>query len=702
MNIKIIIRELQSAKCEVSTRHGIHDTRLHPKILFPILSILVFAGWIAGLAVASEITDTRSSPYAKLHPVRIDEVRWTEGFWADRLKTCRDHSIPAMWELMKGSKYKPFYQHFLIAAGELEGDYHGAVWNDGDFYKWIEAACAALAIAPSEELADAVDLAISAIGRAQRDDGYLHTPVLIRQRHGDSTAAPFQDRNHFEMYNMGHLMTAACLHHRVTGKDEFLKIACKTADFLATTFDHPTPELACNSICPSHYMGVVELYRTTRNPRYLHLAQTFFAMRDLVQEGSDDNQDRIRWIDQREAVGHAVRANYLYAGAADLFLETGDRNLWTPLEAIWRNVTQKKMYITGACGALYDGASPDGSPDQAGIGRVHQAYGRNYQLPNLTAHNETCASIGNVLWNWRMFLATGEARYVDVLERALYNGVLAGVSLDGTNYFYVNPLRHIEPLPTKLRWSRTRIPFLTSFCCPPNVVRTIAEAGGYAYSKTNDTLWINLYGANTLSTSLNSQPLRLVQQTDYPWDGRVHILVKECPANEFAIKARIPGWSTNASVRVNELPVPIHLDPASYVEVRRVWQVGDSLTIDLPIPALLIEAHPAVEETRNQVAIQRGPVVYCLESCDLPPGVRVQELSIPADADLTPHDASNLLGGATVLKGRLRMKPSGDWSETLYRPIPQQSAQEIETQFIPYYAWSNRGLSEMTVWIPVD
>ena len=283
---------------------------------------------------------------------------------------------------------------------------------------------------------------------------------------------------------MGHLITAGCLHYRLTGREEFLSIARKTADYLCETFRNPTPELARNSVCPSHYMAMVDIYRTTGEPRYLELAKKFLDMRNMVADGDDDNQDRIPFLQQREAIGHAVRANYLYAGAADLYAETGDRGLLESAEPRFgRTRSEKKVYITGGCGALYDGASPDGSSDQSSIARVHQAYGRNYQLPNITAHNETCAAIGSVLWSWRMFQGTGEARYVDVLETALYNAVLSGVSLDGTNYFYINPLRQVEPLPTKLRWPRQRVPFISSYCCPPNVLRTIAEVGGYAYSR---------------------------------------------------------------------------------------------------------------------------------------------------------------------------------------------------------------------------
>jgi uncharacterized protein len=670
-----------------------------PRMRIAIASISIL---FISIPCAGQLTDTRNSPHAVVQPVRLDEVHWTEGFWADRFATCRERSLPAMWKIMRGTEYKPFYQHFLIAAGELKGEHHGAQWNDGDFYKFLEAVCAVYAVTHDPQLQQILDQSIAAIGRAQRADGYIHTPVLIRARNGDAGAQPFQDRHHFEMYNMGHLLTSACLHHRVTGEDEFLRIARKTADFLYDTFREPTSELARNSVCPSHYMGIVELYRTTGEPRYLELAKTFLDLRNLAPDGGDDNQDRVPLSEQREAVGHAVRANYLFAGAADLFAETGDPTLWTPLESVWNNVTQKKMYITGGCGALYDGASPDGSDDQGSISRVHQAYGRNYQLPNLAAHNETCAAVGNVLWNWRMFLVTGDARYVDVLELTLYNAVLCGVSLEGTDYFYVNPLRQIEPLPAPLRWSRTRVPFVTSYCCPPNVLRTISEVNGYAYSKSNDVIWVNLYGGNRLSTNLAGKPLELTQVTDYPWDGSVRLTINRCPSSEFALRLRIPGWAESATLNVNGSAVDSRLVPTTYAEVRRHWTPGDVLELQLPTPARLIEAHPNVEETRNQVAIQRGPIVYCLESPDLAGGIRIQDVVVPAEAKLVPRHMAELLQGITAIETEATVRPSGDWGDSLYRPLQRTSQPQIKVRFIPYYAWSNRGTSEMSVWLPTN
>lgn len=668
----------------------------------PAFALALFAALSAPASEAPLVADA-DSPHAAVRSVGLDEVKWTRGFWADRFELCRTQMVPSMERLMEGTNYTQYLQNFRIAAGLARGRPRGASFNDGDFYKWMEAASATLAVTNNPELRAALDRIIEIIGQAQREDGYLHTPVLIRRRNGDTNAVPFRESSNFEMYNMGHLLTAACVHERATGQTNFLAIARKVADFLCETFRQPTTELARNSVCPSHYMGMVELYRTTREPRYLELAKTFLAMRDLVKDGGDDNQDRIHFERQTEAAGHAARANYLYAGAADLFLETGDAKLWRPLEAIWTNVVEKKMYVTGGCGALYDGASPDAGRDQRNIGRVHQAYGRNYQLPNVTAHNETCANIGNVLWNWRMFLATGEARFVDVAELALYNSVLSGAALDGTNFFYTNPLRVTEPLPMELRWSRTRVPFVSSFCCPPNLVRTVAELGAYAYAKSDGAIWVNLYGGSTLATELpGGRKIKLTQETEYPWSGRVRFTVTECDGGAFALKLRIPGWARGAGVRINFAPADVSPAPSSYLEIRRAWKSGDIVDLDLEMPVRFLEANPLVEEDLDQVAVQRGPMVYCLESTDLPRDTGVLNARIPANLELNARYDSRLLGGVVVLEGNAVTRSTGDWRGRLYRDASPSPPRPLRLRLIPYYAWDNRGASTMSVWLRRD
>ena len=644
----------------------------------------------------------KPSPHHVVERVALSEVRWTSGFWEQRFTTCREKMVPAMWEIMSGTQRKPYLEHFRIAAGLSDGSYRGAQFNDGDFYKWMEAVCALQAVKPDPTWGARLDEIIAIIGKAQRADGYIHTPVLIASRNGDTKAKPFGDRNNFEMYNMGHLMTTACLHHEVTGKDELLTIACKAADFLDEAFREPTAEEARHAICPSHYMGLIDLYRTTGQSRYLELAKRLIQMRDLVMDGGDDNQDRIPFLQQSEATGHAVRATYLYAGVTDLYAETGDERLWSTLGPIWQNLVGKKMYITGGCGALYDGASPEGFKDQKSITRVHQAFGRNYQLPNITAHNETCANIGIVLWNWRMFRVSGEAKYIDTMELALYNSVLSGVGMDGTDFFYTNRLRHYETAP-ELRWPSSRVPYMTSFCCPPNVLRTIAEVNGYAYSKSKDTVWVNLYGNNTLDTTLqDGSRINLKQESDYPWNGDVRITVIECKSSSAKLNLRVPGWAKSVDVKVDGTKTDVATRPGSFVTIPQELHPGMTISMHLSMPAQLIESHPLVEETRNHIAVKRGPIVYCLESVDLPKGTSLADIRVPSDISLQPRFDAELLHGVTALEGTVISRPSSDWNETLYRELPRPKGQLVSTRFVPYYAWANRGKSDMTVWLPTD
>ena len=669
---------------------------------FTVIWAAAVAGPVAADPPGRGLVDTSASPHVVLRGVGLADVTWTKGFWADRFATCREAMIPTMGRLMGGTEPSQFLHNFRVAAGDEKGRHRGPPWNDGDFYKWLEAAAAVYAVTKNPALDRRMDEVIAVLARAQRPDGYLHTPVLIANRNGDTAAKPFQDRLNFEMYNFGHLFTAACVHRRATGKRNLLDVAVKAADFLRTAFQRPTPELARNSVCPSHYMGAVELYRETRDPNYLRLAETFVHMRDLVEGGGDDNQDRVPFRKQTEAVGHAVRANYLYAGAADLYAEAGDRTLLQPLLKIWEDVARRKMYVTGACGALYDGASPDGSKDQKHISRTHQAYGRAYQLPNSTAHNETCAAIGNALWNWRMLQITGDARYADVLELVLYNALLAGVSLDGTRFFYTNTLRQLDRMPAELRWPRARQPFISCFCCPPNVVRTVAEVNNYVYGRSDDAVWVHLYGGSVLDTALGrGERFSLIQETDYPWDGRVRVTVRAAPSRPFALMLRVPGWAKGVTLAVNGAPLTASPEPGGYAPVKRTWAAGDVIELHLPMRPSLLQAHPLVEEARNQVAVLRGPVVYCLESSDLGKSVTVADVILAKDIDLRPRHDPALLGGVTVLEGTAEAAAERPWSGELYRELTLAKARPLPVRLIPYYAWGNRGPSEMTVWMPL-
>jgi hypothetical protein len=300
-----------------------------------------------------------------------------------------------------------------------------------------------------------------------------------------------------------------------------------------------------------------------------------------------------------------------------------------------------------------------------------------------------------------MFLATGDARFMDVVELALYNSVLSGAGLDGTHFFYTNPLRVTDPMPAQLRWSRQREAFVSSFCCPPNLLRTIAESANYAYGKSADSIWVNLYGGSSLETTLpDGGHVELSQVTDYPWNGRVRIKIKKCGSTEFALKLRIPEWADGASVRINDGPPDNSPRPGNYFEIRRAWKAGDFVDLDLPMPVRLMEANPLVEEDLNQVAVQRGPVVYCLESPDLPPGVNISDVLIPADMRLTARYDRRLLDGVAVLEGRALTRSKSDWRGKLYRETQPAELRPFNVKFIPYSVWQNRGRSEMSVWLP--
>lgn len=667
----------------------------------------------------NSLIDTTRSPRAKMYMTDVADVRWNGGLWGERFDVCRDTMVPHMWTIFADQYESHAWDNFLVAAGLGEGRngakrFHGPPFNDGDFLKWVEALIQIYAVTRDPATDARLDEIIAVVAKAQREDGYLHTQKIIPQRQGrtDAAAKEFEDREHFETYNMGHLITTACLHYRVTGKTALLDCARKAADYIERLATTVPEDLARNAICPSHYMGVIELYRLTREPRYLELGKKLIEIRSLVtaKDGSDHNQDRVPFRETREAVGHAVRANYLYAGVADVFAESGDETLFAPLEAISEDVATQKLYVTGMTGAIYDGASPDGAHHSLHpqIKTIHQAYGRDYQLPNLTAYNETCATIGYVMWMWRMLTLTGDARYADLFEKSLYNGVLPGISLEGRHYFYVNPLRTDAEFKWPLRWSRHREPnYKSSFCCPPNIVRVIAQAHNYVYSLSTDTLWVHLYAANTLDTRwTDGARIRLRQETDYPYAGRVRLVINEAPAREVAFRLRIPGWlhPGAASLSVNGTSTPAELSPGSYAQVKRAWRAGDVVELDLAFEPVLLEANPLVEETVNQVAVKNGPLVYCLEAADLPSGVRLSDVVLGLDAPsrvFTPHRERIVGADLVTLSAPARHVRRSAWAPgELYREAGAPALTPIQVKLVPYFAWGNRGEGDMSVWLP--
>ena len=663
-----------------------------------VVNLIIVFSLNLTFAQTGGITDTSKSPYAKLQSVNLNAVKWTEGFWKDQLKIENEHTLPYMWDLYHKEETHA-YNNFEIAAGLYKGKHDGPSFHDGDFYKILEGMAASYAVTGDQELNKQMDEAIALIADAQREDGYLHTPVLIEERWGTLGPEALQKQLGFEKYNMGHLMTAACIHYRSTGKSNFLNIAKGVADYLYDFYKKASPELARNAICPSHYMGVIEMYRTTRDIRYLELTKNLINIRGTTADGTDDNQDRIPFRDQTTAMGHAVRANYLYAGVADLYAETGEAVLLERLNSIWEDVTKRKMYVTGACGALYDGVSPDGtSYNPTDVQKIHQAYGRPYQLPNATAHTETCANIGNLLWNWRMLQLTGDAKYSDVMELSLYNSILSGISLTGKEFNYNNPLAIYQDLPFDQRWGNVRQGYIAlSNCCAPNVTRTLAEVANYAYNLTKNGLFINFYGSNNLKTNtLNEDLIELEQLSNYPWDGKITIKIKKAPKGIYDINLRIPGWCTDASLLVNGKTIE-NLDPGTYKNVAKKWKQGDVIELELPMIVNFIEANPLVEETKNQVAVKRGPLVYCLESEDIIDEIDLKKVSINIDSPFKIESQDISKRKIITLKGS-GFYNNSNWEENLYQPL-STNEQKVSITLIPYFTWGNRNNGDMSVWL---
>lgn len=683
--------------------------------------ILIYSFLLVAISAYGQqrgLTNTSASQYAKMSSTDLNAVRWTNGFWHEHFAVFKDTMIHSMWRTLKDADLSHSFRNFEIAAGQCSGTHAGPPFHDGDFYKFFEGVATIYAQTKDPKLDKMMDEAVAVIAKVQRKDGYIHTPVIIAEMNkgidthqhvltgtktGEKSEKAFADRLNFETYNLGHLMMAGIIHKRATGKTSLLNIAVKATDFLCHFYETASAELARNAICPSHYMGVVEMYRETHNPRYLELSKNLIDIRGMVENGTDDNQDRVPFRMQKTAMGHAVRANYLYAGVADVYAETGEKQLLENLESIWNDIVYRKMYITGACGALYDGTSPDGTfytPDS--IQKVHQSYGRAYQLPNSTAHNETCANIGNMLFNWRMLQTTGEAKYADVFETALYNSVLSGISLDGKRFFYTNPLRVSHDFPYILRWSKEREVYIKLCnCCPPNTVRTLTQAQNYAYTLSNNAVWFNLYGGSEFETAINNrEKIKITQTTDYPWDGNIKISIDKAPKNVFSIHLRIPEWCEKATITINGQPFAAENKANTYTQINRVWKTGDLVELVLDMPVKLLESNPLVEETRNQTVVKRGPLVYCLEGTDIEGGKSMDNVLIPADMKFSPRKTTIAGSSIVVLDGTARLTKEDSWKNTLYRPV-EKSDKTVNITLIPYYAWGNRGKTDMTVWMPL-
>jgi DUF1680 family protein len=646
--------------------------------------ILLTASVVAAFIQTGVAEEARDYP---IRPVAAHHVRFNDPFWQPRLEVNRTVTIPYSFQTCEQTGR---IENFKVAAGISDKKWTGRFgFNDSDVSKTIEGAAYSLMTHPDGKLASYVDEVIGHMAAAQEDDGYLYTAWTARDRIDDpkniiccypkkTQWLELQDSH--ELYNLGHMYEAAVAHHAATGKKNFLDVAIKSADLLVKTFGPGKIEIPPGH--PEVELGLVKLYRATGDKRYLDLAKYFVDLRGVPTETrpkpwGDYSQDHKPLREQDEAVGHSVRAMYLYAGAADVAALTGDQSLIDTVDRLWANVAGKKTYVTGGIGAKGQG----------------EAFGKDYELPNRTAYCETCANLATCYWNHRMFLLHGDAKYIDVLERAAYNSVVSGVSLDGKQFFYPNPLAS--------RGDTKRSKWFDCSCCPTNLCRFIPSVPGYAYAVGDDGVYVNLFVQGTAKLSLTpDKSVAIEQQTNYPWDGKVNIVVAPPAAGDkFKLYVRIPGWSQNQAwptelysyldedsakptLKVNDEPLVI--EPVKgYAIIDRAWQPRDTVTLELPMPARRVIADEPVVADRGRVTLLRGPIVYCVEGIDTTDG-KVNDLVLADNVPLVTEFRADLLGGVQVIAGTAT-QGAGETS--------------VPLTAIPYYAWANREPGEMAVWI---
>ncbi|MGY6649616.1 glycoside hydrolase family 127 protein [Wenyingzhuangia sp. IMCC45574] len=648
------------------------------------------------------ITSTVDSPYVKLKSIDFGDCKWSTGFWAEKEKAAADKMLPYMGDVLCGDVGHGL-NNFKIAAGAKEGEHKGFYWHDGDFFKFMEAKTYIYSLTKDESLLKEIDEYIEWIGKAQEEDGYIHTHIQITEG-----AERFSNRKYHEMYNYGHLFIAASVHYRLTGQRNFLDIAIKQADLLCVYFMPDTKHYQRFGFNQTQIMGLVELYRTVGDKKYLKLAEKFINRRGTFKiehhsttEGypiGDMVQERTPLRESKEAVGHAVLALYYYAGAADVYAETGEQALIDALDRLWENVTGKKMYVTGAVGQAHYGASTS-------LDMIEEGFIDAYMMPNMTAYNETCANLCNAMFSNRMMGIKEESRYADIIELVLFNSGLSGISIEGKDYFYSNPLRMVNnsrdyESHADVTESPVRQPYLECFCCPPNLVRTICKSSGWAYNLSENGVAVVLFGGNTLDTNLlDGSAIKLTQDTEYPWKGIVKITVDECKAEAFDIKVRIPKWAVGSTLKVNGEAVGVEVVPGTFAVINREWKAGDTIVLDMPMDIKLMEGHNRIEEVRNQVAVKRGPIVYCIETPDLPKDASILDVYIKGDAELVAEHKQDFLGGVTVINTELQIRE--DKNDEMYQTVTKPVVKPYTTQLVPYFAWSNRGQAEMTVFVPV-
>jgi DUF1680 family protein len=655
------------------------------RIAAPLLSLPLFLltanAQTQGNSWKSEgIINTATSPYAKLHSIPIRAVKMGEGFWSSRMRTNVEQSIPSLLQLLEEHGV---VDNFRRLAGRKNVARKGPLYTDSDLYKWMEAVAFVLQSGDNPKLRATLDSLIEEVLAAQEPSGYLNTYYVEERKEKRFTE---MQRSH-ELYCLGHMLQAGIAYYRATGNRQLLDGGIKFANYLGENFG-PKKQPALTGH-PELEMALVELYRTTGDRRYLDFAG--YLLSGVERERLMLRDRDLRYMfsgkpftSRTEFEGHAVRAMYASSGATDYYLETGDPAYRQTLEALWRDMANRKMYLTGGVGSRAQG----------------EAFGEPYELPNAQAYTESCAAIANMMWNWRMLAASGEARFTDVIERALYNGINSGMSLDGKLYCYRNPLESAG--------EKIRNPWYDTTCCPPNLQRTFAALPGYLYSTSSEGVYVHFYHNSTLDWHLeNGSGLRLNQETDYPWGDTVKVTLTPSGPSEFTVFLRIPAWSRTAKVTVNGESAPGEPKAGEYFPIRRRWNAGDVIRLGFDMTPRFVVANALVRENLGRVALERGPLVYCLEKHDQPELDSLFDVSIPArpepGKEFVAEFKPGLLGGILTLrhKGIVTAKPLFD--EPLYQTLDRthrRTGREVELTFIPYYAWANREPTAMEVWVP--